>query len=180
MKALSREQLDNLLSVARQHSETDYLMLLVTFQHGLRVSETLSLTKENIANGYISVARGKGSRPCQHPLLANERQPLEKLAAGSKGRLFPISRVTFWRRMQQYGAKAGLPEFLCHPHSLKHSTGRLGFVGGMTVPDLVEYLGHVNPANSLIYAQSDAATASAAFAAAISPAVKSAAAGGRE
>ena len=166
MKSLTREQLTALLEAARSESELDHLMLLVTFQHGLRVSETLSLTKANLVGGYIVVERGKGSHRCEHPLLPNEVEALTKLAEG-RDRLFPVSRVTFWRRMQHYGKKAGIPATLCHPHALKHTCGRLGFLGGMTVPDLVEYLGHVNPANSLIYAKSDIATASAAFAAAV-------------
>jgi integrase len=163
---MTREQLDALLKVAKEHDERDWLMLLVTFQHGLRVSETLSLTKANLVGGYIVVERGKGSHRCEHPLLPNEVEQLTTLAH-KDGRFFPVSRVTFWRRMQHYGKKAGLPSMLCHPHALKHTCGRLGFLGGMTVPDLVEYLGHVNPANSLIYAKSDIATASAAFAAAV-------------
>lgn len=179
MKSLTREQLDNLLDVTKKHDERDWLMLLVTFNHGLRVSETLSLTRENIRHGYISVERGKGSLACQHPLLPNERPALEKLAADAAGRLFPISRMTFWRKMNKYGEAAGLPEFLRHPHSLKHTTGRLGFVGGMSVPDLVAYLGHKNPANSLIYAASDVTTASAAFADALAPKAAGVPAGGK-
>jgi integrase len=179
VKSFTREQLDSLLEVAKKHNERDWLMLLCTFNHGLRVSETLSLTKDNIANGYLIVERGKGSHRCEHPLLPSESEALDTLAVTGDGRLFPISRVTFWRRMQKYGKEAGLPEFLCHPHSLKHSCGRLGFKGGMTVPDLVEWLGHKNPANSLIYAKSDIATAFAAFTTAISPATKSTAAGGK-
>jgi integrase len=166
VKSLTRAQLTALLEAAKSESDIDYLMLLVTFQHGLRVSETLSLTRDNVCDGYISVKRGKGSRPAQHPLLPNEVEGLAKLSE-TDSRFFPMSRVTFWRRMQHYGEKAGLPLSLCHPHALKHSCGRLGFLGGMTVPDLVEYLGHVNPGNSLIYAKSDIATASAAFAAAV-------------
>jgi integrase len=166
VKSMTRDQLNQLLEAARSECELDHLMLLITFQHGLRVSETLSLTKANLVGGYLIVERGKGSRRCEHPLLPNEVEQLAKLAH-KNGRLFPISRVTFWRRMQSYGEKAGIPATLCHPHALKHTCGRLGFLGGMTVPDLVEYLGHVNPANSLIYAKSDIATASAAFAAAV-------------
>jgi integrase len=167
MRSLTRDQLDALLAEAKRHSERDYLMLLVTFQHALRVSETLSLAAGNITNGFIRVKRGKGSRPAEHPLLANEKEALQRLAETTPGQLFPISRATFWRRIQDYGQKAGVPSHLCHPHALKHTCGRLGFLGGMTVPDLVEYLGHVNPSNSLIYAKSDIATASAAFAAAV-------------
>jgi integrase len=173
MKSMTHEQLDALLDTAKAESMTDYLMFLVTFQHGLRVSETLSLTRDNIRDGYITVERGKGSHRCEHPLLPNEVEHLTKLS----GKFFDISRWTFNRRMKYYGEKAGLPDFLCHAHSLKHTCGRLGFKGGMTVPDLVEWLGHKNPANSLIYAKSDISTAFAAFKTAISPESKSAAAG---
>ena len=142
MKALTRPQLDALLSAAKSESFMDWLMFLVTFSHGLRVSETLSLTKANIRNGYITVERGKGSMRCEHPLLPTEREHLEVLAGTTDGRLFPVSRTTFWRRMQQYGAKAGLPDFLRHPHALKHTTGRLGFKHGMTIPQVEAYLGY--------------------------------------
>lgn len=173
MKSLTREQLDALLDTAKAGSMTDYLMFLVTFQHGLRVSETLSLTKDNIRDGYITVKRGKSSHRCEHPLLPNEVEHLTKL----EGKFFDISRWTFNRRMQGYCEKAGIPRHLAHAHTLKHSCGRLGFKGGMTVPDLVEWLGHKNPANSLIYAKSDISTAFAAFKIAIAPKADAATAG---
>lgn len=163
MKSMTRPQLDALLDAARAESMTDYLMFLVTFNHGLRVSETLSLTNSNIVAGHIIVERGKGSYRCEHPLLSNEVEHLSRL----EGRFFDISRWTFNRRMKYYGQKAGIPPTLLHAHSLKHTCGRLGFKGGMTVPDLVEWLGHKNPANSLVYAKSDIATAAAAFSAAV-------------
>jgi integrase len=54
------------------------------------------------------------------------------------------SGCVIWARR----AEAGIPEFKCHPHTLKHTCGRLGFKNGMSVPDLVACLGHKNPANS--------------------------------
>ena len=163
MKSFTREQLDRLLEVARKASLADYLMLLVTFNHGLRVSETLSLTKDNIANGYISVKRGKGSHRCEHPLLPNEAEYLSSLT----GKFFPMTRMTFWRKMRKYGEAAGIPIYLCHPHTLKHTTGRLGFKGGMDIPQLQAYLGHKNGGNTLIYMQADIQESAAAFAAAV-------------
>jgi integrase len=165
LKSMTREELDRLLEVAKQESFMDYLMMLVTFLHGLRVSETLSLTKDNIVNGYIVVKRGKGSHKCEHPLLLtpSEAEHLSSI----EGKFFTMSRITFWRRMQKYGATAGLAPYLRHPHTLKHTCGRLGFKGGMTVPDLVEWLGHKNPAMALVYSASDIDTASRAFAAAV-------------
>lgn len=142
-------------------------MLRVTFNHGLRVSETLALRAENIVNGYLTVPRQKKSNPVCHPLCADEKQGLEDLAKKSYGRLFSITRMTFWRKMQRYGAEAGIPFFLRHPHALRHTCGRLGFLGGMKIPEVVMYLGHKNPGNSLRYMQASEEEACAAFAAAI-------------
>ena len=164
-KSLTRPELDALLAVARKHSEADYLMILVTFNHGLRVSETLRLTSQNFVDGYIVVQRLKKSRKTTQPLLPNEVDGLRAL--GKPGEcLFPIHRSTFWRRMQEYGDEAGIPSFKRHCHVLKHTCGRLGFKGGMTIPEVQVYLGHVDGGNTLVYMQADEAEAASAFAAA--------------
>jgi integrase len=166
MKSLSRQQLDSLLQVARKHSEADYAAMLIGFNHALRVSEILALSHENVQDGHLCVQRLKGSNKTTQPLLASEKAIVETLAAKG-GRFFSICRKTLWMHMKAYAAEAGIPEFLAHPHVLKHTSGRLGFKGGMSIPDLVSYLGHKNPANSLIYAQSEESEAAKAFAAAV-------------
>jgi type 1 fimbriae regulatory protein FimE len=169
MKSLTKDELDRLLTVARKHSDRDALMILVTFNHGLRVSEVVGptgLRAENVANGYIVCDRLKKSNPVHHPLLANEREGLERLAAQG-GPLFPMTRRTFDRRMKEYGAEAGLPAFKCHVHVLKHTTGRLGYKGGLGLPEIQAYLGHKNGGNTLKYMQADEQEAAQAFAAAI-------------
>jgi integrase/recombinase XerD len=163
MKALTEVELDKLLTVAREKSESDYLMLKVTFNHGLRVSETLSLTKKNLVNGHLDVQRLKGSKRTRQPLLPNEAYALLKLAASTEGRFFTIDRTTFWRRMRQYGEAAGIPVFKCHPHALKHTTGRLAYKGGMGIPEIQMYLGHVSGSNTMKYMEPDEEEASGAF-----------------
>lgn len=163
MKSFTRIQLDTFLAVARKHSERDYLMFLVTFNHGLRVSETLALSRTNLVDGHLVVQRLKRSRKTTQPLLANEKSILD---LQGDGLFFPMTRMTFHRRMKQYGAEAGIPEFQCHAHALKHSCGKLGFKGGMTIPEIQTYLGHVNGGNTLIYMQADESEAANAFAAA--------------
>jgi type 1 fimbriae regulatory protein FimB len=165
-KSLARLELDSLLSVAHEHSYRDYLMLLVTFNHGLRVSETLALTVANLVDGFIVVQRLKKSHKTTQPLLPNEVEGLLALA-NSEGRLFPIHRQTFWRRMQQYGAEAGIPAFKRHPHVLKHTCGRLGHKAGMSIPEVQTYLGHVNGGNTMVYMQAGEEEAASAFAAAL-------------
>lgn len=168
MKSLTRPELDALLAVAKKESpDFDYPMFLVTFNHGLRVSETLALTREYIVDGHLIIQRLKGSAKTTQPLLPSESEVLRRFARETSGRFFPISRWTFWRRMQEYGAQADIPKFKLHPHALKHTTGRLGYQGGMGVAELQAYLGHVNGGNTLIYLQATEEEASHAFAAAV-------------
>lgn len=168
MKAMTREQLDAVLVVARRHSEDDYLALLIGFNHGLRISEILALTPHNIVNGYLVVQRLKNSKRTVQPLLQNERDAvMAKCTKG--GPFFAVCRKTLWAHMKRYCAEAGVPfgkDFVT-VHSLKHTTGRLGFKGGMTIPEVGARLGHKNLGNSLIYMQATEEEASNAFAAAI-------------
>ena len=166
LKSLSVEQLDALLTVTRKHSEQDYLMLLVTYNHGLRSSETLALTKANIMGDHLVVQRLKGSEKTDQPLQPGERDGLLKLAAEITGRFFPMSRMTFWRKIQEYGIEAGIPSTMLHAHILKHTCGRLAYKGGMGIPEIQTWLGHVNGANSMRYMQATEQEAAAAFAAA--------------
>lgn len=166
MKSLTKPELDALLAVAAKYSPLDALMLSVTFNHGLRVSEAVNLTKANIVGGHVVVQRLKGSRKTSQPLLPNEVAGLEALAA-TEGRFFPMHRCTAWRKVQAYGQEAGIPQFKCHPHALKHTTGFLGYKGGMTIPELQSYLGHENGKNTMVYTEVPEQEACNAFAAAV-------------
>lgn len=167
MKSLTRPELDSLLAVAVKHNPLHALMFLVTFNHGLRVSETLALTRENFVNGYLVVQRLKGSKKTAQPLQENEREGLLALAAVTEGALFPTYRMKFWRLMQKYGTEAGIPEFKLHPHTLKHTTGRLGYEGGMGIAELQTWLGHENGKNTMVYMEASEEQAANAFAAAV-------------
>ena len=163
MKSLTRPELDALLAAA---PEPDRLMFLVAFNHGLRVSEVVNLNASNIVDGHLVVQRLKRSRRTTQPLLPNEKDGLLALAKQS-GKFFPISRWTADRRLKEYGKKAGIPEHLLHMHCLKHSCGRLGFKGGMSIPEIQAYLGHKNGGNTMIYLQASEEEAANAFAAAV-------------
>lgn len=148
MAYLSEEQLKTLLrSVPVDRWQ---LMLLVTYWHGMRVSETLSLTPQDVRSGYLTINRLKGSKSTTQPLihhpdpLLNESTRLTALAQSVPiGEfLFPISRRGVHKMMQRYGLKAGLPGPLLHPHSLKHSIAKHGLKRGMTLPDIQALLGH--------------------------------------
>src|SRR5262250_159951 len=61
MEHLTTDELMKLLAVARQKSERDWLLILVSFWHGLRASEATALRVCDVRDGYITIARLKGS-----------------------------------------------------------------------------------------------------------------------
>jgi len=81
MKSLTREELAGLFEQARQVSELDYFMLLVTFNHGLRACETISLDRSNIQGEYLVVQRLKKSEKTTQPLMKDEKAALLALAS---------------------------------------------------------------------------------------------------
>jgi len=126
------------------------------------------MTAANVIGGYIVLPRLKGSRPVEHPILPDETQALLRLCTEvPEGRLFPMCRKTVWMKIKRYGVEAGIAPNRLYPHCLKHTAGRLGYRGGMTVQEIQEYFGHVNANNSMIYSRATAEDAATAFARAI-------------
>jgi integrase len=143
MKHLDRSELQKLLGVAHDHSERDWLMILMTYNHGLRASEITSLTASNVRDGYLVFDRLKGSESSVHPLFPSERKAVEALAKMRPiGRLFPITRQHAWYLMQKYCALAGIPAHKAHPHALKHSTCMNSLDAGMQINEVQKFVGH--------------------------------------
>src|SRR5260221_3934512 len=79
MEYLKPSELLKVLEYARQSGPREHAMFLLTYAHALRASEIATLTVEDVRNGRIRCARGKGSqntveelREHAHPLL-NEK-----------------------------------------------------------------------------------------------------------
>jgi integrase len=169
LDAFTKDEILALLGAARRESEADWLMLAVTFIHGLRVSETLALTRDNVVDGELVVSRLKGSKRTKQPLfdhpnpLLSERKPLIDLAAKAKGnqRLFPLSRWTFQRRIQDYGKTAGLSRARCHPHALKHSI-LSQMIEKATISEVRDWAGHKSMASTGMYLNPSSAKVAAA------------------
>lgn len=158
------EEIAALLAAARSHSERDWLLILVTVTHGLRASEAVGLTPEDIRDGCLWVKRLKDSaRTCQ-PLIGDEREPLLALAeATAPGEpLFPITRMQFWRIMRATCNRAGLNPVAAHPHSLKHSMCRavLARTGNLRAVQVIA--GHSSITSTLEYTKLTDAEACAA------------------
>lgn len=129
MEGLSKCEIRELLAAARAHRERDWLMILVAFLHGLRVSELVAIKADDVCDGYLTVKRLKGSLKTKQPLLEhddsmfNERAGLIEFMAGMHGnqRIFGVARSQFYRIVAKHAASAGIPRHKAHPHVLKHS-----------------------------------------------------------
>lgn len=168
MDALSKPQLLALLAAAKAARTRDWLMILVGFWHGLRASEVVALTRDDLQDGHITVRRLKGSKRTTHPLvdhpepLLSEAGALFDFAASRhrNQRIFPITRERFWQIVQQHGRAAGIPKRLCHPHILKHSFA-MQFIQTIGIENVRQYLGHKSISSTGAYLKVNDAEAAA-------------------
>jgi integrase len=176
MDCFSIAQILQLLDVAREKNEADWLLLAVTFRYALRAHEAVGLRGDNVVGEHLVVRRGKRSKPVREPLWKHEnplldvRQPMIDLALkkGKNQKLFPISTRTFQRRVHTYGALAGLPELLSHPHTLKHSLLTHLDANGMSTREIMDISGHKSLRSLEQYLHANPATSQAKYERALS------------
>jgi|ERR1035438_4580255 integrase/recombinase XerD len=169
MNHLTQDEIKKLLREIP--NERQRLMFKVGFLHGLRISELINLTRENIRDGYVSVQRLKGSNKTVQPFVKHPDQEISEaegltelfgtLKAGEI--VFPITRGGAYKLMQRAGKRAGLPTHKLHPHSLKHSCA-MAVVNKIGIQELRTYLGHKSLNSTGAYLKESDETASRAFA----------------
>jgi integrase len=128
--------------------ERQRLMVLVTFLHGLRVSETINLTGASIRDGYLTIQRLKGSLKTTQPFVHSDDPELDEFHALTmlaqttlpKQKLFPMSRFGVYKLIRRAGMKAGIPIHKLHPHALKHGCAMAIIQAGIEYTR--QYLGH--------------------------------------
>lgn len=169
MDHLSKSELLALLGAAKAKSDRDWLMILAGYWHGLRASEVVGLRRRNIADGHITVARLKGSLKTTQPLVRHADPLLDEAAGFEKAienlhpnqRVFPITRIHFWRLVKKYSAEAGIAKRKGHPHILKHSIA-MQSIHDAGIENVRQHLGHKSLASTGAYLKVDDATASTA------------------
>ena len=174
---LSPQELRKLLLEAKKHSERDWLMLLVMYLHGLRVSELTAITKSDVQGGNIRIQRLKNGYLNIHPMfesdevLMSEAGPMRRLAslASEPGtKLFKISRFQIYRLMRHYCELIGLPPEKCHPHVLRHSIA-MHTIGPSGVHNVRQWLGQRSISSTSHYLRASDEDAAAKVFAVIKP-----------
>ena len=163
---LSETEVKEFLAAARgsRHGIRDYAMMLMTYRHGLRVSELVDLRLEDadLKCGRLHVRRKKGSLSTHQPIQGDELRALRawlrarglRSDAGS-AYLFlsergPMTRQAVNYQVAQIGKRAKLL-FYVHPHMLRHSTGYYLANRNYDTKLVQEYMGHKNIAHTVKY-----------------------------
>ena len=159
---LTEAEMDRLLDAAKKgrHGTRDYLLMLMMYRHGLRVTEAIRLTRADIDLGQSNmwVKRIKNSLSVVHPIAGDELRAIKRYLATRTDRLrwlFISERGDqFTRRAVFYlvraaGDSAGLKGV--HPHMLRHSCGYYLADKGTDLRTMQDYLGHRDSRHTVHY-----------------------------
>ncbi len=138
-----------------RHRDRDALLILVLFQTGLRISETLGLTVGHLSRqpGALEIV-GKGGKPrlvaCPAALVHRLKAFAFDRGLGPGDRLFPVGRKRAWQIIGAAAAQAGLGKRV-YPHLFRHSGAieRLRQTGNPRALQL--HLGHASPLMTMRY-----------------------------
>jgi type 1 fimbriae regulatory protein FimB/type 1 fimbriae regulatory protein FimE len=163
---LTEDQMAKLLAALKRnrHSHRDWLIALLIYRHGLRVSEACDLRWDDLdlAKRTIIVRRLKGSDDSTHYLERDEVNGLKLLQRQQEAdgircayvfvneRGQPFGRMGIGRMIERAGEAAALP-FPIHVHMLRHSTGYALAARGMDTRRLQHFLGHASITNTVRY-----------------------------
>lgn len=168
-KALSEAQVEALLAAPDVDDPLglrDRAMLEVLYATGLRVSELVGLTLEQISlrQGVLRTI-GKGNKERLVPLGLEALDWLERFYREGRGVLlggkasdvvFPslrgqgMTRQTFWHRIKRHAATAGIDSELS-PHTLRHAFATHLLNHGADLRTVQLLLGHSNVSTTQIY-----------------------------
>ena len=162
---LTEIEVERLMAAARQlgrHGQRDATMILLAYRHGLRVSELVSLRREQVdlRQGLLHVRRRKNGLPSTHPLRGPEIRALRQMLRDAPDSAYvfvserkaPMTVANFRKLIARAGdkAKLGMP---IHPHMLRHSTGFKLANDGQDTRAIQHYLGHRNIQHTTLYTQ---------------------------
>lgn len=163
---LTDTEIDQFLAAARKgtHGERDYLLGLMTYRHGFRVSELIDVRLEEVdlKSTRLHARRLKGSLTTEHPIKGDELRAIRawlRVRGRSKfahspllfiGERGPLASQAVNYLFDQIGKRAGVA-FKVRQHMLRHSCGYYLANKGFDTRLIQDYLGHQNIHHTVRY-----------------------------
>ena len=162
---LTEDEVQQLIDAAGRvgrHGHRDATLILLSYRHGLRVTELVSLRWDQVdlKQGLIHVNRLKHGNPSVHPLRGPELRALRRLQRDystlpyvfSSERKAPLTSDAIRKIIGRAGTEGKLP-FTVHPHMLRHACGYKLAQAGQDTRAIQHYLGHKNIQHTVRYTQ---------------------------
>ena len=159
---LAASEIDAFLKASKKtrYPKRNYLLFLLMYRHGLRVSEAINLriSDVNLKESRIWITRLKGGLSTEHPLLGDELRAIKGYLKLRKDHLpwlfvnerkLPLTRQAVSYLVATVGGKAGIENV--HPHTLRHSCGFNLANKGKELRVIQDYLGHRDPKHTVQY-----------------------------
>ena len=164
---LGEADLDRLLSAAKRgrHGVRDHLLVLLIYRHGLRVSEAIALTRQDVDldQSRIWISRLKNGLSVEQPIAGDELRAIRRWLSSRDDTLpwlfvserkQPLTRQAVNYIVSQAGQRAKFGHI--HPHMLRHSCGFALANKGYDLRLIQDYLGHRDPRHTAHYTRTAA------------------------
>ena len=160
---LTEDEVEQLMDAAGRvgrHGHRDATLIMLSYRHGLRVTELVSLRWEQVdlKQGLMHVNRLKHGNPSVHPLRGPELRALRRLQRDystlpyvfCSERKAPLTDDAVRKIVGRAGREAKFP-FTVHPHMLRHACGYKLAQAGQDTRAIQHYLGHKNIQHTVRY-----------------------------
>jgi integrase len=155
------KQLNAMKEYLFEHNERDYLMFVIGINSGLRISDLLKLTVEDVVSGIVTIREQKTGKTKQFPLSNACKKAVDHyltttglttgtLFPSAKGINKPISKVQAWRILNKAADWVGIKENI-GTHTMRKTFGYHAYRSGVPVGYLQSCFNHSSQAITMRY-----------------------------